>query len=73
MYIHCICGICCADSCQYSYSDREVKIYYSYSTDASNVYGHGNVTITLVCGRTLVSLVEIEKCSNVLYVHVHVM
>ena len=43
------------DSCQYSYSDRKVKMFYSYGADARNVYGHGNVTVTLVCGRSLVS------------------
>ena len=30
-------------------------MFYSFSSDASNVYGHGNVTVTLICGRSLVS------------------
>ena len=41
-------------SCEYSYSDREVELVFEYSADASNTLGAGNVTITLVCGRTLV-------------------
>ena len=55
------------ESCQYSYSDRKVKMFYSYSPDARNVYGHGNVTVTLVCGRSLVRSDNL----HVFTIHVH--
>ena len=45
-----------AGSCNYEYDSvaRQVRFTFEYSTDL--VFGTGNVTVTLVCGRTLVSV-----------------
>ena len=39
-------------SCRYRYADRRVQFTYQYASGLQ--FGAGNVTITLVCGRTLV-------------------
>ncbi len=43
-------------SCQYSYHDQQVQLSFDYNQHARDVFGAGNVTITLVCGRNLVGL-----------------
>ena len=46
-------------SCDVSYANRQVQFQFEYSQSAANIFGHGNVTVTLVCGRNLVSLLTV--------------
>lgn len=43
------------DSCQYRYSERHVHFRFEYEGKAVERIGRGNVSVTLVCGRSLVS------------------
>lgn len=45
-------------SCQYHYQDRQVTFTFRFSSESSvkRKYGSGNVSVTLICGRTLVSV-----------------
>ena len=45
-----------AASCDVSYANRQVQFQFEFSQSAANIFGHGNVSVTLVCGRNLVSL-----------------
>ena len=40
-------------SCKYNYTNRKIQFNYEFSSLAS--FGQGNTTITLICGKTLVS------------------
>ena len=42
------------ESCMYQVEERIISIVYQFSDDAELIFGSGNVTITLVCGLTLV-------------------
>lgn len=44
-------------SCQYRYDNRSATFTYSFSSEdrIKQLYGIGNVSVTLICGRTLVS------------------
>ncbi len=46
------------NSCHFSYADQRVKFSFGFSTEAVGLYGPGNVTVMLLCGRTLVSAVS---------------
>ena len=41
------------NSCKYNYTNRTIQFTYDFSSDAN--FGQGNTTLTLICGRTLVS------------------
>lgn len=43
------------DSCRYRYSERHVHFQFEYEGKAAERIGKGNVSVTLVCGRSLVS------------------
>ena len=49
---------------QVTYGDRRVTFTYTFSLDEKVMkrYGTGNVSITLICGRTLVGLIVILSC-----------
>jgi hypothetical protein len=56
------------DSCQYQVKNRILTLSYSFSSSAVNEFGSGNVTISLVCGPSLVSVEvspQLHMCSNV--------
>ena len=53
-------------SCEVSYANRQVQLVFEYSQGAANIFGQGNVTVTLVCGRNLVSWLT-TLCSVTVY------
>jgi len=53
-------------SCEVSYANRQVQLVFEYSQGAANIFGQGNVTVTLVCGRNLVSWLA-TLCSVTVY------
>lgn len=47
------------NSCKYSYTNRTIQFTYEFSPGAN--FGQGNTTVTLICGRTLVSEVSLTR------------
>lgn len=60
-------------SCAYKSENRMLTISYHYSAAGTSQFGNGNVTITLVCGVSIVSFLFLTKSSMKMYMYcIHV-